>query len=63
MKLSYYREEPITRIDLTITDIAQIALCIPDGCYPSEIFSELGIDSYCVTSEPASLDAGDIACM
>lgn len=63
IKLRYQNEDPAARLDVDVTDILQIAVCIPDGCYPSDIFGQLGIDQYCSVNEPTTFDAGDIACL
>lgn len=38
------------------------SICIPDSCYPSDVFGALGSDVACSTEDQNKiLDAGDIA--
>lgn len=38
-----------------------MAVCLPDSCFPSEIFGQLGNDGMCTTKgENSAWDAGDI---
>lgn len=39
---------------------ALLSVCIPDGCKPSDIFGDLGIDENCYV-EDTDLDEADIA--
>lgn len=43
-------------------DAILIAVCIPDACYPSDVFGQFGLDFACQTkNDRRSFNNGDIA--
>lgn len=48
--------------EISIIDALTISICIPDACYPSDIFGRFGIDSMCQTrNDRRKFESGDIA--
>lgn len=51
-------------IEISYENILLLAACVPDACFPSDLFGTLGSDSACqIKGESKQLDGSDIACM
>lgn len=63
-KLGQFEVTRSETVNPDVPDYLLLASCLPDSCYPTDIFGDFGVDNTCTSRrETPAFDAGQIAFM